>query len=118
MSNTINGKNIIQDKLFPRPFSDLEKGIDYRVKRQTIIASNIANINTPNYKSFDLIMNDKLQEPKLILTQTPARENGNSVNLDLEMSKLTENQLMFQALTTLLAKKIIQLNTVIEEGRS
>jgi flagellar basal-body rod protein FlgB len=108
---------IIQRKLFAQPFDTLEDGIDYRAKRQSLISSNIANINTPNYRAFDLIMNEKLQNPELVPTPTPVKNDGNTVDLDLEMSKLTENQLMFTTLTATLSKRFEQLRTVIAEGR-
>jgi flagellar basal-body rod protein FlgB len=118
-----------QRRLFAPAFNTLEDGIDYRAKRQSLISSNIANINTPNYRAFDLIMqdqmsndsdhdlNENLQSPKLVPTPTPVKNDGNSVDLDLEMSKLTENQLMFTTLTTTLSKRFEQLRSVIAEGR-
>lgn len=126
-----------QRRLFAPPFNTLEDGIDYRAKRQSLISSNIANINTPGYRAFDLIMqdqmsnnsefqghssvdhdlNEKLQSPKLVPTPTPVKNDGNSVDLDLEMSKLTENQLMFTTLTITLSKRFEQLRSVIAEGR-
>ena len=112
-----NAANLVQKKLFNQPFANLEKGVAYRVKRQNVISSNIANINTPNYKAFDLIMNEKLNEPEIVPTNTPIKNDGNSVDLDLEMSKLTENQLMFKMLTTTLARRFEQLRSVIAEGR-
>ncbi|MEW6379301.1 MAG: flagellar basal body protein [bacterium] len=108
---------IIQKKLFDQPFPDLEQGVDYRVRRNSLISSNIANLNTPNYRAFDLVMNEKLRDPQLVPTSTPVKNDGNTVDLDLEMSKLTENQLMFTTLTLMLSKRFEQLRTVIAEGR-
>ena len=113
-----NAAHTIQKKLFDQPFSNLEKRIDYRIKRQGVISSNIANINTPNYKAFDLIMNEKLKKTEIVPTDTPIKNDGNSVDLDVEMSKLTENQLMYKMLTTTLSKRFEQLRSVIAEGRS
>jgi len=115
--DTENSTPIIQRRLFASPFDTLETGIDYRAKRQSLISSNIANINTPDYRAFDLIMNEKLQGTELVPTPTPVKNDGNSVDLDLEMSKLTENQLMFTTLTMALSKRFEQLRTVIAEGR-
>ena len=112
-----NTSQIIQRKLYDQPFPNLEKGVAYRVKRQSIISSNIANINTPNYRAFDLIMNEKLKEPTIVPTKTPIKNDGNSVNLDLEMGKLTENQLMYKMLAMTLSKRFEQLRSVIAEGR-
>ena len=113
-----NAAHTIQKKLFDQPFSNLEKRIDYRIKRQGVISSNIANINTPNYKAFDLIMNEKLKKTEIVPTDTPIKNDGNSVDLDVEMSKLTENQLMFEMFATTLSKRFEQLRSVIAEGRS
>lgn len=112
-----NAAQIVQKKLYDQPFSNLEKRIEYRIKRQSVISSNIANINTPNYKAFDLIMNEKLKEPKIVPTNSPIKNDGNSVDLDMEMSKLTKNQLMFKMLTMTIAKRFEQLRSVIAEGR-
>jgi flagellar basal-body rod protein FlgB len=120
MHTKIDGQNIepiIQRKIYDHPFPLLEKGLEYRVRRHSVISSNIANLNTPHYRAFDLIMNEKLKDPKLVPTQTPVKEDGNSVDLDLEMSKLTENQLLFTTLTTMLSKRFEQLRSVIAEGR-
>ncbi len=123
-----------QRRLFAPPFNTLEDGIDYRARRQSLISSNIANINTPGYRAFDLIMqdqmsnnsdysssghssNENLRSPKLVPTPTTVKNDGNSVDLDLEMSKLTENQLMFTTLTITLSKRFEQLRSVIAEGR-
>jgi flagellar basal-body rod protein FlgB len=148
---------IIRRRLFNQPFLALENVIDYRARRQSLISSNIANINTPNYRAFDLIMNEKLQvvdsrfrgndvdkganvdmsadvdiypmdrldateqlpppRPKLVPTSTPVKNDGNSVDLDLEMSKQTENQLMFTIMAQTLSKRFEQLRSVITEGR-
>jgi len=112
-----NAAQIIQKKLYDQPFSNLEKRIEYRIKRQSVISSNIANINTPDYKAFDLIMNEKLKEIKIVPTDTPIKNDGNSVDLDLEMNKLTENQLMFKMLATTISRRFEQLRSVIAEGR-
>lgn len=112
-----NTQPIIQRSLYEQPIPETEKKIAYGVKRQSVIASNIANINTPNYRAFDLIMNEKIKEPRIVPTQTPAKPDGNTVDLDLEMSKLTENQLIYDTLTTLLSRRFEQLRSVIAEGR-
>jgi len=120
---------IIQRQLFAPPFNTLEDNIDYRARRQSLISSNIANINTPNYRAFDLIMQEQMSNnagqsldekprgPELVPTPTPVKNDGNSVDLDLEMSKLIENQLMFTTLTMALSKRFEQLRSVIAEGR-
>ena len=35
--------------------------LNFRGERQKVISSNIANINTPNYKTKDLVLEDELK---------------------------------------------------------
>jgi flagellar basal-body rod protein FlgB len=94
--------------------------------RQQLIAGNIANADTPNYKAVDIDMREALvnamtpRAPRLELTatraghrsppvqQTPplpvaqyptpaqASLDGNTVEMDTERSKLAENSLMYE----------------------
>ena len=41
--------------------STLFQQLNFRGERQKVISSNIANINTPNYKTKDLVFEDELQ---------------------------------------------------------
>lgn len=119
-------------------FSGLETNrlaLDARMERQGLIQSNIANIETPGYNvqdfSFAAVMkNAMLQRGKL--AQTNERHIGldpvaiseslefsnekRPVDLDEEMQKLSENQLMFQVTSKILANKIAGLKLAIDEG--
>ena len=47
--------------------------LNFRGERQKVISSNIANIDTPNYKTKDLVFEhelNKVKEPRLQLAQT------------------------------------------------
>jgi len=48
--------------LFGGNFPLMEKSLSLRARRHELIVSNIANADTPNYKSFDLIIEDELQK--------------------------------------------------------
>ena len=43
-------------------------------------------------------------------------EDGNSVDLDHEMSKLAENQLLYRATTKVYSKRMVLLKYAIQEG--
>ena len=53
----------------------------------------------------------------VVRAETTLRPDGNNVDLDSEMVKLSENTLMYQALTQLVRGKFSQLRNVITEGR-
>lgn len=131
---------MVRLNLFSNSISSLERGLDYASLRQKTIANNIANVDTPNYKSkevnFKKIMEDTQQEAANFRTDsrhftfssssssmiTTARnmsynESGNSVDLDAEMSKMAENQLYYNALTDRLSSKYSSLTNIIRGGR-
>jgi len=109
--------------------------LDARMERQGLIQSNIANIETPGYNvqdfSFSAVMkNAMLQRGKLAqtnerhlgldpITLSESLEFSNEkrpVDLDEEMQKLSENQLMFQATSKIIANKFNSLKLAIDEG--
>ena len=54
------------------------------------------------------------------ITETPANtpgKDGNAVELENEMGKMAENQIMFNASVQLLSKKFEGLRTAIKEGK-
>jgi flagellar basal-body rod protein FlgB len=54
------------------------------------------------------------------ITETPAKtpgKDGNAVEMENEMGKMSENQIMFNASVQLLTKKFEGLRTAIREGK-
>lgn len=113
----------------------LEKTLDWRVQNQETIAGNIANLDTPNYTrkemDFDQILNNynrgNLQTVSLTQTKPGhigggdkglglVEETGESVDLDQEIVRMSENQLSYQASTQMLIKKLTMLQSVIDGG--
>lgn len=121
------------------------KVMDLRLMRQNVVMSNMANIETPNYKSRRLEFEKDLQsavgldakgkmartDEEHIPTVFDAEKFGpdlikgfkhrvihgeDNVDLDKEMTKLAKNTLMYNALTTTLKKKFEELKTTITEG--
>lgn len=105
----------------------LERLIAFTGKRHGVIASNIANADTPGYKARDLqfgaafdnaVMELKKTSPVHItgssagpteaLTTGPSQSwgDGNNVELDMEVAKMNENAMMFQAGISMLSTRI------------
>jgi len=100
----------------------LEKQLDGFALRNKAIASNIANIETPNYKRLDVSFEKELSnavsaaegsvdlsskveqvEPEIEIDPTSMYANGaNNVDIDQEMSELAKNQLQFSLASKLM----------------
>jgi flagellar basal-body rod protein FlgB len=106
----------------------LEAGMKAEGARQKTIASNIANIETPGYRRFDVnfeqLLTEALKssgrtaisdiEPELYQPQdTPVRDNGNDVNLEAEVGNLVKNSLRYTAYVRLMQKKFAQIEAAI-----
>jgi flagellar basal-body rod protein FlgB len=111
----------------------LFQNLSYRGDKQKVIASNIANLNTPEYKTKDLTFDNHLQKIKksdeLMLNVThknhiafdmeqktsskpqmvevkglEEQNDGNNVNLDQQMSEMSKNAVMYDAITNSIKK--------------
>lgn len=119
---------------FERAFSVHDDALLLRGKRSSILAANIANADTPNYKARDIEFADMLrkaggqQSDRVVLASThrnhiapqPGRLqpallyrnplhpslDGNSVDSHVEQTKFSENALMFQTSFTFLNRKV------------
>ena len=121
--------------LFGKTINMLSKILDFRSERNKIIASNIANIDTPGYKTRDLNFKGLLDrfvnsETEIRMVRTDRRHlsesykddfevitSGKAVRLDNEMEKLAENTLMYDLTIELMAKKFKELNSVLKEAK-
>lgn len=114
----------------------LGKTLDATAARQKSIANNIANVETPGYKrsyvSFEeelrsaLNRKDKREIQKALSELVPVRRNdvfsparpdGNNVNIDAEIADLAKTSLKHRAATVLLEGKIAMLRAAITEGK-
>ncbi len=139
MEKILTGKNMFMD----RTSRLLSKVLDFRAVRQNVISGNLANAETPGYiikeipfeqelqKAFDknsikleksdsehlsgseYIMENSFNPYQLV------REYGkpNELNIDTEMAKMAQNNLMYEASTRLLSKKFELLKAVIDSRR-
>ena len=53
----------------------------------------------------------------VVRAETSLRPDGNNVDIDSEMTKLSQNMLVYQSLTQLVGSKLARLRTAISEGR-
>src|SRR5437016_401910 len=100
----------------------LEHYMDLLGKRQQLTASNIANVDTPGYKTKDI----DFQFEFLSLAQdAPAnvvepqglvvKNDGNNVSMDREARLLSENALRFNLVTNLMRSQLKTINNAIQE---
>lgn len=127
--------------LFGGTISNIEHGLSYASVKQKTIAQNIANVDTPNYKSKDVSFSKMLSDAqdsyikayrtndKHIDFQTDSktpsvysysnlryRENGNGVDMDKEQASLAENTIYYNALIDRENSKLNTLLTVAKGG--
>ena len=127
---------MLLDKLL---FSDnvpkaMKKSLDLMSTRQSVISSNIGNLDTPGFKASEIDFQGELREalgskgqltlqatnekhfgPKTSnigsMTADPfeeddaAKSNGNNVDVDKEMAKMAENQIFYNAVIQLMMKR-------------
>jgi len=137
------------DGLFSTTVELLGKNIDLRARHQNLIASNIANADTPNYVPKSLAFEDELQgalkggskgSPAVTnsrhlplkgsgnrlqsvtghVVETPAKtpgKDGNAVEIENEMGRMMENQIMYNASVQILVKKFEGIKTALREGK-
>jgi len=135
--------------IFSNTIDLLGKSVDLRAKNQNLIASNVANAETPNFVPKTLAFEQELQgalknrqpgqrhssPPNArhipirgsgggtavqsvsgTVVETPAKtpgKDGNAVEIENEMGRMAENQIMFNASVQMLNKKFEGLRAAI-----
>jgi flagellar basal-body rod protein FlgB len=102
--------------------SKLEHYMDLLSARQKLVASNIANADTPGYRTRDIDFQAEFQNamggpPRTMQAGgLPVKNDGNDVNLDREAGLLSENALRFSVASNLMRGQITALRSAIKEG--
>jgi len=115
--------------------------LDLRVLRNELTASNIANVDTPGYKSLDLEFTrildqaagrlrmmttdprhlpgpaDSASGATVIESTFPGRADGNNVQIEDEMLKLTQNSIKYNVSIQLLTRKLNGLKNALMDAR-
>jgi len=122
-----------------------EKVMDMQLIRQNVVASNLSNLTTPNYKARRLKFEENLQSALNLdargkMTRSDERHvpaafhaetfgpdmekdvpyrvihGDDNVDLDKEMALMAKNTMRYNTLTTVLKKSFDGLRDVITEG--
>lgn len=134
--------------LFSTNMSLLEKGLNLSWKKSEIIANNIANAETPGYKTTkmnfeEIFKNELSQKSSASLKRTRAKHltkggaalgdysryitkdlstqmtvDGNNVDMELEQLDSAKNTILYQTLVLKAYKEISKMRYVINEGRA
>lgn len=134
-------------QIFDKTTSALGTALNMRLLKQNLTASNIANHETPGYHAKKMDFEEALGRaldidglrgmstssddhfvvgggsmsklrPDIYENPDGAINNdGNTVDLEKEMSNLAENQIMYKATLQLINKKMAALRYAITEGR-
>jgi flagellar basal-body rod protein FlgB len=121
--------------LFSKTINLLSGMLDYRAARHKVIVSNIANLDTPDFKPQELTFGAALTEaaaggPAATLAKTNNKhlsagsgqdakfqihQAGDKVEIDREMTNLAENNLRYNLTVELLSRKFKGINTALTE---
>jgi len=127
------------DVLFDKTIESLSGALNFRAERHKVIASNIANIDTPNYKPKDIVFKKELElvtgnKAGVTMARTQKKhlsgglisggnvdfevvDAGDKVDLDSEMAKLAENNLMYNVTVEFMSRKFRGMNTVLRDAK-
>ena len=132
--------------MFDKTTSALSTALNIRLLKHNVISSNIANAETPNYHAKKIDFEDALARAldidglRGMSTSNPdhfsvggksakvtpdiyenpegaVNNDGNTVDLEREMSSLAENTIMYRAALQLINKKLAALRYAITENR-
>ena len=134
------------DGIFDKTISLLERSLDLRSLNHRVLASNIANMDTPNYKAFEVLVAQEMNRytesaAKIPFVRTHAnhlpdktqpsnqvslkavkapdfslRGDGNTVDIERTMGNLAKNTLLYNTAVQLITKKFNGLKNVIKGG--
>jgi flagellar basal-body rod protein FlgB len=104
----------------------LERYINLLAARQKLVASNIANADTPGYKTRDFDFQAEFRNaleaggtPVIREVENlPVKNDGNNVSIDREARLLAENALRFNVASNLLRGELRMMEMAVAEGKS
>ncbi len=106
----------------------LTRSLDVNAFRQQLIASNMANIDTPGYRARDVNFRQELERAESPFAEaefSPAarqvrglmeRPDGNNVSIDREGLLLAETQLRYSVSVEVLRSEFRRIASAIHEG--
>lgn len=122
--------------IFGKTIPELTEHLNYRNHRQEVISSNIANVDTPGYKAKETLFEKELESRLKLTTTDPDHVNkisrettqykiiedpfsrigndSNTVDIDREMMKLNQNQILYDITAEIIARKFPGLKSLID----
>ncbi|MBF0449173.1 MAG: flagellar basal body rod protein FlgB [Candidatus Magnetomorum sp.] len=121
--------------IFGKTYSYIEKSLDIAKQQQAFISSNIANMDTPGYTAreidFKNTLKNAMEGSSVLLTRTNERHLGGAsdemgyimssrdhspLDLDVEMSKLAQNNLKYRMAAEALIRKSAKAKAILGSG--
>ena len=108
--------------LFGSSITALTRGLTFANQRHEVLAQNLANVETPNYRARDLVRDEPLDTtsdtpaplPRVTYSGDGASGiGGNDVDLEREMGRIAENTLLHHTRVQLLASQFASLKQAI-----
>ena len=118
-------------KLGQKNFTLLARMMDLHAAKHRIIAQNVANVNTPNYRARSFEFESSLRNAMSRgdaqsyssiegwvkrPNNTPVRNNGNNVDIEKEVGALSGNATTYQIYTDLYSRKSRMVKAAIKGG--
>jgi flagellar basal-body rod protein FlgB len=129
-------------KIFGPTLNGMEKALDVRFKRHALLASNVANSETPNYKARELDFAGQLEKafgernPNEMVRTAPGHmdltlsegehivfdnstqvgADGNNVDLDISMGKISSNARAYESAAGLISQQFRFVKQFIRRG--
>jgi flagellar basal-body rod protein FlgB len=115
----------------PEALDLCEKMLDYAALRHKVIANNVANINTPNFRRSDVEFAQELDRVlrekgiegvgnlRFRITkpnETAIRADGNNADIDKEMAVLAENAIRYQIYARLITRQFSKIRDILREA--
>ncbi|MFA7083319.1 MAG: flagellar basal body rod protein FlgB [Arcobacteraceae bacterium] len=121
----------------------LFENLSFRSERQKVISGNIANVNTPNFKTKELVFDQELKKanddlelkithnkhiafdldepnspgPRQVEVPNLLEQNdGNNVSLDQQISEMSKNSVIFNALQASIKKDAQWFKAIIDSS--
>jgi flagellar basal-body rod protein FlgB len=116
--------------LFDTTIGRLSYGLDGLSQRQSLIADNVANVDTPGYLTHDTTFEQSLtqamqsqtiggnglpqgQPDAITRTDLRTRNDGNNVDINQQMTEMAQTTVTYEAATQLISSKFSLLASAI-----
>lgn len=120
--------------LFDPTLQGVSNAMTVHERRHRVLATNIANLETPGYRARDTDFRRALEQAFSTTAvetghvpadatrlhedlEMPARADGNTVDLDLQMAKLADNTSRYAALARIMGKRLALLRQAVDGSR-